>query len=500
MPSHPCTSTSSNSASYSYVQEDEDYSKFQEDEDYSNFQEQLQGLSLSTMTQSNKPESILRRRSYGLATSESPTQPSFLKFLPSLWPIRRTKVRFPPDSAMVSSTICRPYTHLLDIPTLFYSSYEIRVFKREYRQLAHEERERQQVEATKTGTSVKGSRRSRRRRSVDSYDSSQGIVEQFKRQQWRKMKRDLTTSSSSSVSSSSTSIGAHDNTFWRSKVPRGRLTTSSRGKLTGSSSSLSVPSGSTQLCRKMSSLGMDNDSEEDSWDPLNDDDDDASSCGSWIDDDSVERRKRELAAKNSSSSSSPLRPPGAAALSEDEESYIDDDSTIVSSDSFFASIFPNANSGIQDDVAKDAMYSALDESHLYEDDIDVLEQKMLEALEDSSPSPSCIPRSPPLVVDLSAGILPTGKHSDSDASDDCDDANLPSSQPQGLFSSVFDSAAEAVSILNGNSYLDHLDAPSSSSSQQPSGTSAETEKVEHVKSKRIPCNTSSHMVDTLYLF
>lgn len=64
----------------------------------------------------------------------------------------------------------------------------------------------------------------------------------------------------------------------------------------------------------------------------------------------------------------------------------------------------------------------------------------------------------------------------------------------GFFSSVFDVAREAVTILNGPSYSHHSSSyNSSSSNNSPSRTSGSVKR-------RQQCNTSLHLVDTLYLF
>lgn len=80
----------------------------------------------------------------------------------------------------------------------------------------------------------------------------------------------------------------------------------------------------------------------------------------------------------------------------------------------------------------------------------------------------------------------------------------------GIFSSVFDVAREAVSILNGPSYTGHHNDSSSSTSphaqQSDTATSSSSSSGSNNGSlsptrgtvKR--CNTSIHLVDTLYLF
>ncbi|KAL7554672.1 hypothetical protein ACHAWF_018172 [Thalassiosira exigua] len=82
-----------------------------------------------------------------------------------------------------------------------------------------------------------------------------------------------------------------------------------------------------------------------------------------------------------------------------------------------------------------------------------------------------------------------------DSDDDEDDCQSSSSSPPSLFSSVFDVAREAVSILNGPSsryYYQNDHHPSTT-------TSAGGVSQAPIRAKK-QCTTSLHLVDTLYLF
>ena len=65
--------------------------------------------------------------------------------------------------------------------------------------------------------------------------------------------------------------------------------------------------------------------------------------------------------------------------------------------------------------------------------------------------------------------------------------------PHELFLSVFDSAREAVAILNGNCYLSNLEHNAGS---LPSSTTTD----DNCDSHKTSTVTSMHLVDTLYLF
>ena len=84
----------------------------------------------------SKPKSILRRRSNEADSANNTTTPTNM---PSHWPftslLSSKKVHFPPND-VVTAIRTRPRTHILDIPTLYYSPQEVKKFKREYRSLS----------------------------------------------------------------------------------------------------------------------------------------------------------------------------------------------------------------------------------------------------------------------------------------------------------------------------------------------------------------------------
>eukprot|EP00584_Thalassiosira_punctigera_P004828 CAMPEP_0172526482 /NCGR_PEP_ID=MMETSP1067-20121228/1404_1 /TAXON_ID=265564 ORGANISM="Thalassiosira punctigera, Strain Tpunct2005C2" /NCGR_SAMPLE_ID=MMETSP1067 /ASSEMBLY_ACC=CAM_ASM_000444 /LENGTH=298 /DNA_ID=CAMNT_0013310013 /DNA_START=49 /DNA_END=945 /DNA_ORIENTATION=+ len=75
------------------------------------------------------PESILRRSKYTVNNDSDDIAPAH-------WPRPRChSVRFPSSSSVVTAVHTRPRTHILDVPSLYYSPHDTRRFKREYRQL-----------------------------------------------------------------------------------------------------------------------------------------------------------------------------------------------------------------------------------------------------------------------------------------------------------------------------------------------------------------------------
>lgn len=127
--------------------------------------------------ESSKPKSILRRRNTNDNSDNNVNDDKKKNKLST-----RT-VHFPPNSSLITAIHTRPSTNILEIPTLYYCSQEIRQFKYDYRKLL-----RAQNEARETMG------RHSRQRANDS----------------RKHKKVQPTAQ-------------HDNTFWRSKVSR-RLT------------------------------------------------------------------------------------------------------------------------------------------------------------------------------------------------------------------------------------------------------------------------------------
>lgn len=128
-----------------------------------------------------KPESILRRAKYTI------TSDSIARIIPAHWPHhgQRHSVQFPVATSIVTATHTRPRTHILDIPSLYYSPQDTRRFKREYKELL-----RSQI----------GARKRMERNS--------------------RHKCEISGNNTAIESRSSRRQSQHDNSFWRSKVGR----------------------------------------------------------------------------------------------------------------------------------------------------------------------------------------------------------------------------------------------------------------------------------------
>lgn len=156
------------------------------------------------------PAGILRRRNG--AIGERAANDS--SFFPSHWPFASRKVHFPRSSSIVTATYTRPRTHVIDVPTLYYSPEDVRRFKRDYR-------------------------RSLR---------AQGIARELR--------------SGNNGHQAGEHQKHHDNSFWRSKVG-GRWYGSSPESSSGAKHDVN----SAHVERAAEQSGQD----ENSWDPLNDD-------------------------------------------------------------------------------------------------------------------------------------------------------------------------------------------------------------------------------------
>lgn len=166
--------------------------------------------------ESSTPESILRRPKYSTADGDA-DKFTALAHGPRPQTIHRRSVHFPPATSVVTSVRTRPRTHVLDVPSLYYSPEDTRRFKREYRQLL-----RSQTAARE-------------------------------RMEWNSRQK---------LDGSSEDVGKrpqpqHDNSFWRSKVGR-------RWSSTATASNSDRKNGHTAAAPEQSDVV-------DSWnDPLND--------------------------------------------------------------------------------------------------------------------------------------------------------------------------------------------------------------------------------------
>lgn len=129
----------------------------------------------------------------------------------------RSSVHFPPDDSIVTAMHTRPRTDIHDIPTLYYSSYEIRQFKHKYKNRVERRACELEEEGCSSTASTSGFMTDKMLCSCDCHHSE--------------TVRALMTSHHHHQSSGNSNCGTeqqppsrssrrpkHDNSFWRTKV------------------------------------------------------------------------------------------------------------------------------------------------------------------------------------------------------------------------------------------------------------------------------------------
>mmetsp|Transcript_38978 Transcript_38978/g.81557 ORF Transcript_38978/g.81557 Transcript_38978/m.81557 type:complete len:322 (+) Transcript_38978:94-1059(+) len=133
------------------------------------------------------PESILRRAKYTSIDEDNDNTFDSLSHGPQTQTMHRRSVHFPTSTSVVTDVRTRPFTHILDVPALFYSPQDTRRFKREYRKLLRSQIvERERMEWNN-------------REKVDNDSDGSTVLEASRSRQQPQQ---------------------HDNSFWRSKVGR----------------------------------------------------------------------------------------------------------------------------------------------------------------------------------------------------------------------------------------------------------------------------------------